>query len=205
MSFPSFLPHPANLLLQGFNALLRREPWASERLTAHVGKSVRLSAGAWSLQASITSGGMLQRCESAIVPDVTLSVPADRLRDLPAAWRQQGLAGVTALAQIQGDAGLAHLVSDLARELRWDVEDDLARVVGDSLAVRLTQGARQLAAGLRQSAGRAQANVAEYLTDESGIGLRGADFRQWQADVQALGQRLDQLDRRLQRLSGVAC
>lgn len=205
MTIPFFLPHPAGLLLQGFNALLRREPWAGRRLAVHAGKSVRLSAGGWSLQASIASDGMLQRSDPAVVPDVTLSVPADRLRDLPGAWGDQGLAGVNALAHIQGDAGLAHLVSDLARDLRWDVEDDLARAVGDPLALRLIQGVRQLAGGLRQSAGRAQANLAEYLSEESGIGVRGADFRVWSADVQALAARLDQLESRVRGLSGDAC
>ncbi len=206
MSFPFFLPHPAALLLRGFNALLHREPWARERLMAHAGKSVRLSAGhPWSLQASIGSDGTLQACDAAVVPDVTLSVPSDRLRDLPAAWRDQGLAGVTALAHIQGDAGLAHLVSDLARGLSWDVEDDLSRVVGDVVAVRLTQGARLLAGGVRQTAGRARDNLAEYLGEESGIGVRGVDFGAWQVDLRTLEARLDRLNARLSRLPEGAC
>lgn len=202
---PSFLPRPAELPLHGFNALLRREPWARDRLAAHAGKSLRVSAGAWSLQASIAAGGTLQACDAAIVPDVTLSVPADRLRDLPAAWRNQGLAGVTALARIQGDAGLAHLVSDLARDLRWDVEDDLSRVVGDVMAIRLIQGGRQLLAGLQRSAGRAQDNLTEYLAEESGLALRGEDFRRWRDELQALESRLDRLDARVRRLPEAAC
>jgi len=202
---PPFLPRPADLLLRGFNALLRREPWAGERLASHAGKSVRVASGAWSLQISIGSDGALQACDASVVPDVTLSIPADRLRDLPAAWRGQGLAGITALARIQGDAGLAHLVSDLARDLRWDVEDDLSRVVGDVMAVRLVQGGRRLAAGARLGATRAQDNLAEYLAEESGIGVRGADFRRWRGDLRSLESRLDRLDARLRQLPGAAC
>jgi len=205
MSFPPFLPQPAALLLRGFNALLRREPWARERLATHAGKSLRLSAGGWSLRASIASDGTLQACDAAVVPDVTLSVPSERLRDLPGAWSRQGLAGVTALAHIQGDAGLAHLVSDLARELRWDVEDDLSRIVGDVLAVRLSEGARRLAAGARQTAGRARDNLAEYLTDESGIGVRTAELQRLGEDVRGLAARLDRLDARVKRLTEAAC
>lgn len=205
ISFPPFLPRPADVLLRGLNALLRRESWAGARLAGHAGKSVRVAAGAWSMQISIQSDGALQACDAAVVPDVTLSIPADRLRDLPGAWRRQGLGGVTALAHIQGDAGLAHLVSDLARDLRWDVEDDLSRVVGDVMAVRLVQGGRQLAAGVRQSAARAQDNLAEYLAQESGIGLRGADFHRWRDDLQAFESRLDRLDERVRQLPGVVC
>ncbi|MFM2067886.1 MAG: hypothetical protein RLZZ584_2795 [Pseudomonadota bacterium] len=56
--------------------------------------------------------------------------------------------------EIQGDAGLAAEVGWLAEHLRWDIEDDLARIVGDAPAHQLARvmrwavdGARRLAAG----------------------------------------------------------
>ncbi len=206
LSLPFPFPSPADVLLRGLNALLRREPWACERLAAHAGKSLRLTAGEpWTLRCAIASDGTLLACDRAVVPDVVLSIPPERRRELPGAWRDQGLAGVTGLAHIQGDAGLAHLVSDLARGLRWDVEDDLSRVVGDVAAVRLTRGARELAGGLRQAASRAQDNLTEYLGEESGLGVRGADFQAWAADRQVLESRLERLDARLRRLEGGAC
>ena len=206
LSLPFPFPSPADVLLRGLNALLRREPWACERLAAHAGKSLRLTAGEpWTLRCAIASDGTLLACDRAVVPDVVLSIPPERRRELPGAWRDQGLAGVTGLARIQGDAGLAHLVSDLARGLRWDVEDDLSRVVGDVAAVRLTRGARELAGGLRQAASRAQDNLTEYLGEESGMGVREADFQAWAADRQALESRLERLDARLRRLEGGAC
>ena len=206
LSLPFPFPSPADVLLRGLNALLRREPWACERLAAHAGKSLRLTAGEpWTLRCAIASDGTLLACDRAVVLDVVLSIPPERRRELPGAWRDQGLAGVTGLARIQGDAGLAHLVSDLARGLRWDVEDDLSRVVGDVAAVRLTRGARELAGGLRQAASRAQDNLTEYLGEESGMGVREADFQAWAADRQALESRLERLDARLRRLEGGAC
>ena len=205
MPLPFPFPSPADVLLRGLNALLRRESWARDRLAGHAGKSLRLTAGdPWTLQCAIASDGTLQACDPAVVPNVVLSIPPERRRDLPGVWRTDGLAGITGLAHIQGDAGLAHLVSDLARGLRWDVEDDLSRVVGDVAAVRLTQGARELAGGLRQAARRAEDNLGEYLGDESGLGVREADFRVWQHDCQRLDDRLDRLDARLRRLEGRA-
>jgi ubiquinone biosynthesis protein UbiJ len=205
MSLPFPFPSPADVLLRGLNALLRRESWARDRLAAQAGKSLRLTAGEpWTLHCSIASDGTLLAGDRAVVPDVILSIPPERRRDLPGAWRTEGLAGVTGLAHIQGDAGLAHLVSDLARGLRWDVEEDLSRLVGDVAAVRLTRGARELAGGLRQAAGRARANLGEYLGEESGLGVRDADFQDWRHGCQALDARLERLDARLRRLEGGA-
>ena len=200
MRVPFLLPSPSGLLLRGFNSLLGREAWARERLSAHAGKSLRVVAGRFALQASVASSGLLQVCADAVVPDVTVSIPADRLRDLPGVWRDQGQAGIIGLMHIQGDAGLAQLLSDLAQSLRWDVEDDLSRVVGDVLAVRLVDGARQLAAGARQASQRAQDNLAEYLGDESGLGVRSAELRAWSGQCQALSDRLVALDQRLSHL-----
>lgn len=196
MPFPSFLPHPAGLALRALDALLRREDWARHRLTTHAGKTLRLSLGRLgALQATISSDGLLQTSDPAIVPDVTISIPDERWRDLPGLWRQGGMAQLSSVAHIQGDAGLAQLVSDLARDLRWDPEDDLARVVGDVAAVRMTAGLRAAGAGARQLAGRARDNVAEYLSEESGLALRRADFEAWRQGVQALIARLDALER----------
>lgn len=189
------------LPLRGLNALLKRETWARERLAAHAGKSLRLSVGeTWSLQASLGADGLWQPCDAAIVPDVTLTIPTERLRDVPGVWREQRLSGVIGLLRIQGDAGFAHLVSDLARTLRWDVEDDLSRVVGDVLAVRLTAGARDLMAGTRQALSRARDNLGEYLGDESGLAVRSPEFLAWSRRRQHLADRLDGLELRLRRL-----
>jgi ubiquinone biosynthesis protein UbiJ len=56
--------------------------------------------------------------------------------------------------EIQGDAALAAEVGWLAENLRWDIEDDLARIVGDAPAHQLARvmrwgvdAARRLAAG----------------------------------------------------------
>src|SRR5690606_31901707 len=92
---------------------------------------------------------------------------------------------------------LAHVVSDLARDLRWDPEDDLARVVGDVAASRLMEGGRQALAGLRQAATRVADNTAEYLTEESAMMAARPAFDDMSARLVQLGQRLNGLEARV--------
>src|SRR5690606_25300557 len=136
LAFPPF-PAPASVCARLLNSLLRREDWAKERLARHGGKSVRFVAAPWHIGLAIGADGLVEASDAAIVPDVTLTLPSDKLSQLPAILRRGDTDEITALLHIQGDAGLAQVVSELARGLRWDAEDDLARLVGDVAAVRL--------------------------------------------------------------------
>lgn len=192
---PSFL-HPAALALRALNALLRREDWARHRLSPYAGKSLRFSLSALSFNVTISSEGELHLSDSAVVPDVTISLPPGRHTELLALWREGRVSQISSVMHIQGDAGLAQLVSDLARDLRWDAEEDLSRIVGDVAAVRLLAGLHALGTGLRQAASHGRENIVEYLGEESGLLVQRREFELWRERVGALSARLDALDRR---------
>ncbi|WP_459616783.1 ubiquinone biosynthesis accessory factor UbiJ [Bordetella sp. 2513F-2] len=192
------LPQPPRLLAKALNALLAREAWARERLARHAGKTARLAAGALGVSLTIDSEGMLSPADPAIVPDVTLTLAAGKLQ--PALLLSRERPDFAGLTHISGDAALAQLVAELARDLRWDAEDDLARVVGDIPAARLASGARLLGEGLRTAGGRLAANVAEYLSEEQPLVLGRPAFEQWRQDLAGLQAALDDLDRRAAQL-----
>jgi len=193
---PSFLA-PAAVCASLLNRLLRREPWARDRLARHSGKTVRFEAGAWAVALSLSSDGEVQPSASGIVPDVTLTIPESQLRHLPGVLRSSDPDEIAHIMRVQGDAGLARVVSDLARELRWDVEDDLARVVGDVAALRLLGGLRSVVGGARESGRRLAGNVAEYLTEESRMLLPRPAYVEWQARLHEAQARLADLERRV--------
>ena len=143
--FPSFLPPVSRFAAGAINALLGREPWAGERLARHAGKTVRFAWGQQRLSLTIDSDGRVSPADEAIVPDVTLTLRSEKfsLSNLPGG----GMPDFAEVTHISGDAGLAQVVGDLARDLRWDPEDDLARVMGDIPAARLVSGARAAVAG----------------------------------------------------------
>lgn len=206
-SFP-FSSLPAEFALRMFNALLRREDWARARLSPYAGKSLRLSLGAVSFNAAITSEGILQASDQAVLPDVTITLPAHRRTEILTLWREGRLDQIGSIMHIEGDAGLAQRVSDLTRDLRWDIEDELSERVGDIAAVRLMAGLRALGGGLRTAGRHMRENVSEYLGEESGLLVQRHNFEGWRAQVDGLADRLDGLSRRmdaLDRQAGRTC
>jgi ubiquinone biosynthesis protein UbiJ len=61
-----------------------------------------------------------------------------------------GLVGDKPSVQIEGDVQLAAEVNWLVDHVRWDVEDDLARLVGDVPAHAIGSAVQKLAAALRR-------------------------------------------------------
>ncbi|NYT37597.1 hypothetical protein ERD78_10615 [Allopusillimonas soli] len=197
------LPTPpglATLYLGPLNALLRREPWARDRLASHAGKCVRFVAGPLRINLTIQSDGLAGDCDDAVAPDVTLTLPRDSLHSLPGLLRQHDHEALAGLIRLEGDAGLAQVVSDLARMLRWDAEDDLARLVGDVPAARIMAGGRRFTHGVRQAGERLAGNISEYLVEESAMLTSRTAYDAWSQGVHDIQARLDLLDARLARL-----
>lgn len=195
-SLPPFFA-PSAVHARVLNKLLLREDWARDRLSRHSGKTVRFAVGGFKTGFALQASGFVQACEPAVVPDVTLTIPLDKLSDLPAVLRSRNPEAVAEIMHIEGDAGLARVVSDLARDLRWDVEEDLAKLVGDMAALRLLQAGKAVAQGLQQTAGRLAGNIGEFLSEESVMMANRAGFEDWAASLGSLRQRLDGLEARV--------
>ncbi|CAB5517685.1 Ubiquinone biosynthesis accessory factor UbiJ [Achromobacter anxifer] len=193
LPFP-FLPTPSRLAVSALNALLRREDWARDRLARHAGKTVRFALGGFALGLTIDSEGLAAQADAAVVPDVTLTVAPEKL-PLPRLGAGRETPDFAEATHISGDAALAQVVADLSKQLRWDPEDALARVVGDIAALRIVGGARAAAGGVRTSSLRLAENVSEYLSEESGMLAGRPALEQWRLDLAELNARADALAR----------
>lgn len=206
---PALLPHPVDLAARAFNALTAQEPWAREKLARHAGKRMTLVAGNWRAGFLIAPDACLEYLEEddGLPADVTLTLPLAHMGlPVPGVQRQPWVE----MMHISGEAGLAQTLAELSRGLRWDVEDTLARWVGDVPALRLVDGARRLGLGVREMLRRLAGNTAEYLSEETDTVLGAPQMRQWQLDRQAAVQQLDALSaradavkRRLERLETI--
>lgn len=175
--------------------LLTRESWARERLRPHAGAVVRIDGGALLLTLRIDEHGMLVACETGVEPDVTLTLPADApfrlLLD-----RQSLFAGI----RLAGSADIAEALAFVFRNLRWDVEEDLARVVGDIPARRLNLLGRRLLQQIGETGRRLTVNVAEYASEEAQIVVPAREVVSFTSEVDRLRDDLARLEKRVQRL-----
>ncbi|MDP3604288.1 MAG: hypothetical protein Q8R59_00910 [Polaromonas sp.] len=138
------------------NHVLMQEKEAQNRLLRKKGSVVQVRWGLFELDLLITPAGLLDRAAPGAKPDLLLAVAAES----PGVVMQSVLAGKAPPVKIEGDVQLAAELNWLADNLRWDVEEDLSRIIGDVPAHTLAGFARQAMAGLRQFLARTPAPAA---------------------------------------------
>lgn len=160
-----------NRLVLLLNHIIQQEPAAQQRLRQQRGRSVRLEAGRLHMGVRITPAGLLNAVPVGQAEPTAAARPGGAY-DLVVRLAEDGvLPVVRALSRgekprvsIEGDVQLAAELAWLTDNLRWDVEEDLSRFVGDAWAHHLVASARMLAAGLR-------AVVSRPAADEGSRGL----------------------------------
>ena len=130
------------------NHVIAQEPEAQKRLRRLEGRVVRAEWRDFWLQLVVTPAGLLDLAP-VTEHDLLLTVIARSPFDLA----RGALRGDRPEVRIEGNADLAGEINWLIANLRWDVEEDLAQVVGDAPAHALGEVGRAVAAALRRFTG----------------------------------------------------
>jgi ubiquinone biosynthesis protein UbiJ len=184
----------ATVAASAINHLLRREAWARDRLLPFAGRTARLAVPPTSVTLAVTATGEVAAAES-VQPDVTLTVAASSL--LEVLRDPQAAASRT---EVTGDGEFAEAISFLFTHLRWDIEEDLSKLVGDVAAHRIARFGRDVAEVPGRVAESVSRSVATYLRDEGGAVPSRSEVEAFNGDVSTLRDDAARLEKRLERL-----
>lgn len=137
------------------NHILIQEPEATSRLARQKGRVVLIQWRSFAIKFVATPAGLLDRADADAPADLMLAVTEES----PLALVQAAMSGAKPPVRIVGDVQLAAEINWLVDHVRWDLEEDLARVIGDAPAHTMAQAARNMAAALRQFIGGGSANT----------------------------------------------
>jgi ubiquinone biosynthesis protein UbiJ len=189
----------AGAICRAINHVLSSEPWAMNQLAKHAGKTIHLQLPIGDLSCEIGSTGLLQVLKQVDCPSLTLEVSTKALNDLAGSsgsLREQAFKAV----KITGDADLAQLIGRLAGQLRWEYEEDLARLVGDAPAHFAVKQGKRLVSATYSAATDLRDNVVEYLSEEKKVLLHQRDFMIRKSELNDMRDAVDRLEKRIQLL-----
>jgi ubiquinone biosynthesis protein UbiJ len=128
------------------NHVLMQEPQAMERLVRQKERVVLAQWRQFSFKVRITPAGLLDLASPESEADLTLVLTEES----PVVLAQTLAQGNKPPVRVTGDVQLAAEINWLGDHVRWDVEEDLSRIVGDAPAHMLVQAARSIAQGVQQ-------------------------------------------------------
>ena len=184
---------------RGINHVLDSESWAAAELARHAGKTILLQLPLGDLCFEIKPDGLLSSLKELEAPNLTLELSAKALSDLAGtagSLREQAFKAV----KITGDADLAQLLGRLAGQLRWEYEEDLARLVGDAPANFAVRQGKKFVSATRSAAADLLDNVVEYVSEERKVLLNKRDFLVRKSELSELRESVDRMEKRIQFL-----
>lgn len=147
---PAWLVHEVqHRLVLLLNHVLMQEQGAMERLARQSGRTAHVQWRNFFLTLAVTPAGLLDLASEGAAPDLRLEVAETS----PLSLARGALAGERPPIRIEGDVQLAADINWVVDNVRWDLEEDLARVIGDAPARTLAAGAERAAAALRRFVG----------------------------------------------------
>jgi len=153
---PQWLVHETQQRVVLFlNHVLMQEKAAMERLVRQKGRVARVQWRNFNMALLVTPAGLFNIAPEGAAPDLRLQITDTN----PLALAQAALRGDKPAIRIEGDVQLAAEINWLVDNVEWDVEEDLARLIGDAPAHMIGSAARKLAQGLRQFVGARMAGA----------------------------------------------
>ena len=184
-----------SVLAAGINHLLQQDPDERSRLLPHAGKIARIDSKVAEIRLAVEADGFLGPANRDAQPSVSIFINA---ADLPLLIQDRTRA--FSRVRIEGDAEFANALSQLITNLRWDPEEDLAKIFGDVAAVRM-------AALIRSGSNAAQhlhksfvENMAEYLLEENPTLVRQQSMRDFGEAVSELRDDVERLAKRIGKI-----
>lgn len=177
------------------NRILRRNSWALERLQPYAGRTARFECPPLSAMLTVLENGEVCAAAAGAQPDVAFRLtPGVMLRVLArdeAVWKEMDVAG---------DTEFATAINHVWRNLRFDIEEDLAALFGDIAAHRMAETARALDMWRARSLDHLARSFAEYWTEEQPLIARAHEVEQFNRDVDRLRDDTARLEKRIELL-----
>ena len=197
----------AAALVSALVHLLGQNDWARAKLAMFVGRVVRIGVDAPALAglpppqllARIVDGGLLELVPwpSDGEPEVAVNMLLRPSVDAAFALLRDGPGALSPHLRIDGEVMLAGALGEIARHLRWDVEEDLSRIAGDALARRIGgagESGRTTALDVRS---RLESSAIGYLAGDGGQLIAGGRLAALRAGIDGLEDRVARLESQL--------
>jgi ubiquinone biosynthesis accessory factor UbiJ len=170
--------------------------WSREYLQPFAGKVVQFNFVLAKANLLILEDGSLALGGETCAPEAIIHAPPSLSLRIMA-----GDESAKMLIKVDGDAHLATEISKVLQNMRWDIEEDLSKVVGDIAAYKVGEVSKKTFAGVKKQSINAAEMLSEYWQEEKNILAKKRHVESFNANVDTLVSDVARFEKRLEKLS----
>ncbi len=169
--------------------------WSRQHLLAFSGKVIQFNVGFISTSLLILEDGSLAIATDRAVADATIHIPPSLALRLLAKDEAAKMR-----INIEGDTHLASELSKILQHMRWDIEEDISKLVGDIPANKIAALSKKTATIAKEQAINMADMLTEYWQEEKPILAKKWQVEQFNADVDTARSDFARLQKKLEKL-----
>ncbi len=174
--------------------LTNQNEWSRKYLQPFAGKVVRFDFVLAKTDLLILEDGSLALGGETYVPEATVYAPPSLMLGMMA-----GDESAKTHIKIEGDAHLATEISKVLQHMRWDIEEDLSKVVGDIAAFKIGEISKKTFAEAKKQSINVAEILSEYWQEEKNILAKKRHVEAFNANVDALVSDVARFEKRIQK------
>lgn len=188
------LPVPF-FVLKAINHLIEQERWAHELLLPREGQSISIALPIGDFQIAIQEGIFVNEGNTNL-SSVILVITQEAI------WTflKEGKSGAMKFVKISGDIDFAADLNRLAVDLKWEVEEDLSKLVGDAPARRVVLESKKMFHQTQLAMNDLKGGVRDYLVYEKNILVDSQQMNDFKSELRLLRDQLDRAEKKVNQL-----
>ncbi len=175
--------------------LTNQNNWSRAHLQTFAGKVVQFNIAFIKTNLQILEDGSLSIAGETVVPEAFIHIPPSLAIRILA-----GDEAAKSQIKIEGDAHMAAEVGKVLQLMRWDVEEDLSKIIGDIAANKTTSATKKVFAEAKKQTINAAEMLSEFWQEEKPVLAKKRHVTQFNAEVDTLRSDVARFEKKLEKL-----
>ncbi|HCB68009.1 MAG TPA: hypothetical protein DEP52_01645 [Methylophilaceae bacterium] len=173
--------------------LFQQNEWLKNDFSKHKSKSILFNVGPIHYALKINDAGIPEYIEYLETYDAEIKLTISSAIELMRGNKK-------AYIEIKGDINFATMISNALKDIEWDYEDDLSKIIGDIPAYQLVKLGKKISQSTKETSFNIADTFREYWIEEKPLIAKKRVVEQFNKEVDSLRFDVDRLEQRLKKL-----
>jgi|TARA_B110000037_G_scaffold221469_1_gene292629 ubiquinone biosynthesis protein UbiJ len=170
--------------------LLSQNDWMQSKLIEHKSKILAIEISGYKVIFIVEENGQLRTINESEKIDCTIKLTIND-------FINQIVNNQNGKITIEGDMELANQISQVLKNIKWDIEDDLSMFIGDIPAVHTTNFLKKVLSDSKKNVSNLKGSLIEYWQEENPILAKKRDVEFFNSQVDIIVEDTERIEVRL--------